>query len=745
MAAPVPTAKGDEASATTPATAARDGASLLSRLADEADLCLAVLGPQDRVIYANTGFTKMLGFERAEALGQPLGKLLTDDDLRAHRCFGASTPTVQRFHEECFARTGSGEPLWLYGLFRRVFDAAGEVQATAVLLQDVTEARLVALQRDALEIIAGGATLQEFADRICRHAESLTPDVVCSIIRIDEGGGLHPLAAPSLPPVYSSLIEGQSIGPDAGSCGTAAWRGEPVFVADITADPLWASYRDLPLPPGLRACWSTPIKLKDGRVAGTFAFYFRDQRGPTRLHHKIVEACVHLCALAIERHESEAHINRLAYFDPLTRLPNRTRLQSEIGKLLAASSAHPQRIALLCIDIDHFKYVNDTLGYSSGDQLLVEVTHRLREQLRGIGIIGRMGGDEFVLALPDCNVERASAMAASLLKSLCQPVMVDGISLPMSVSIGISIYPDDSVDLDELMMNADVALHEAKRSGRGIYKVFRPELNARAEERMLLSAELKDALARGELDLCYQPQVRIDSGIVCGVEALTRWSHPMLGNIPPDRFIPVAEESGLIEPLGMWVLDTACRQLSEWQAGGLMVPNISVNLSALHFRNDALATTIAGLLRKHGLKPHMLTLEITESLMMDDDSATRETLKSVHALGVGLSMDDFGRGYSSLSALATRPLSELKIDRSFTNRLEHDRGTNAIVTAVIQIGRSLGMTVVAEGVETDRQFQLLKRLGCDVSQGYFSGRPMRPGAFREWFLAREKDNIQRQN
>jgi diguanylate cyclase (GGDEF)-like protein/PAS domain S-box-containing protein len=721
----------------TPAPAAANGASVLSRMADETDLCLVVLGKNDVITYTNAGFTKMLGFERAEAAGQSLGKLLTDDDLRARRCFGADAPQQTRFQEDFLARTRSGELLWVQGLFRRVFDAAGEVQITAVLLQDVTESRLLALQRDALETIAGDATLDELTDLIARRAESLTPDVLCSILRVDDVGCLHTLAAPSLPPIYSRAIEGLRIGPCAGSCGTAAWRGEPVFVADIATDPLWAPYRDLPIAPGLRACWSIPIRLKSGRVAGTFAFYFRDGRGPTSLHHRIAEACVHLCTLAIERHEAEAHIHRLAYFDHLTGLPNRGRLQSEISALLAASSAIPQRVALLCIDVDHFKYVNDTLGHSSGDLLLVELARRLTDQAGETGSVGRLGGDEFVIALPGCGASEAMARAGALLKSLGQPVVIDGISLPLSVSIGISVYPDDSVDIGELLMNADVALYEAKRSGRGICKVFRADMNVQAEERMLLGAELKDALARGELSLWYQPQSRVDDGTVCGVEALTRWSHPSLGNIPPDRFIPVAEETGLIETLGLWSLDEACRQLSEWRRSGVMVPAISVNMSALHFRNVALAGTIAAMLRKHRLKPHMLTLEITESLMIDDEPTTNQTLKAVHALGVGLSMDDFGKGYSSLSALATLPLSEMKVDRSFTNRIEHDRGTRAIVTAVIQIGRSLGMTVVAEGVETERQLRILKQLGCDVMQGYFSGRPMPADAFRAWLSARD--------
>lgn len=722
------------------AAPARDGAAMLSRMADEADLCLMVLGPQDRVVYANAGFCKMFGFERAEAAGQPLGKLLTDDDLRALRCFGANVPpTQQRFQEQFLAKTKDGELLWVNGLFRRLFDAAGEVQVTAVLLQDATDGRLVALQRDVLESIAGGATLDELTDLISRRAETLIPDVICSVLRVDEEGRLRPLAAPSLPAVYSRAIDGLKIGPSVGSCGTAAWRGESVFVADMATDPLWEPYRDLPLTPGLRACWSVPIKLKNGRVAGTFAFYFRDQRGPKELHHKIVESCVHLCALALERHEQEAHIHQLAYFDHLTGLPNRGRLQNEIEKLIAASSADPRRVALLCIDIDHFKYINDTLGHSSGDMLLVDLARRLRARTGEHGIVGRMGGDEFVMVLPGCDSDQAMVAAEGLLRTLGEPVLVDGISLPLSVSIGISIYPDDSADIDELLMDADVALYEAKRAGRGICKAFKPEMNARAEERMLLGSELKDALARGELSLNYQPQIRISDGSVRGVEALTRWMHPALGNIPPDRFIPVAEETGLIETLGMWSLDEACRQLAAWRAAGLPVPTVSVNLSALHFRNETLPDTIAGLLRKHGLKPAMLTLEITESLMMDDGATTGQTLQAVHALGVGLSMDDFGKGYSSLSALATRPLAELKIDRSFTNRIEHDRSTCAIVTAVIQIGRTLGMTVVAEGVETERQFQMLKQLGCDVSQGYFTGRPMPAAALGDWFTAREQN------
>ena len=351
---------------------------------------------------------------------------------------------------------------------------------------------------------------------------------------------LHPLAAPSLPPIYSQAIEGLAIGPTVGSCGTAAWRGEPVFVADITTDPLWEPYR--------AAAAAGPSRLLVDADQG--------EERPRRRHLRVLfprPARPDAAASQDRRRlrepvragdrapRGEAHINRLAYYDHLTGLPNRGRLQRDIGKLIAAASARPQRVALVCIDIDHFKYVNDTLGHSSGDQLLVEVARRLAEHA-GETIVGRMGGDEFLMALPDCNADRGQGRGHRAAE----------IALPagdgrrhLAAAVGQHrrrIYPDDSADIDELLMNADVALYEAKRSGRGICKVFRPEMNARAEERMLLGAELKDALARGELDLRYQPQVRIGDGGVYGVEALTRWSHPSLGNITPDRFIPVAEE-----------------------------------------------------------------------------------------------------------------------------------------------------------------------------------------------------------
>jgi diguanylate cyclase (GGDEF)-like protein/PAS domain S-box-containing protein len=704
----------------------------LAQLADQADLCLVVMDADDRVIYSNAGFSKLLGFDRHAARGQNLRSLLTGDDLPPRRRFGADVPKDVTFQERLFVRTRDGNQIWITATFRRVFDSDGRIRCTAGMLLDVTGNLIQAMQRQVLDAMVAGGSLEEIGNLICLRAEALAPDIISTIVRVDDKNLLHPLAAPSLPAVYANSIDGIAIGPSVGSCGTAAFHGEPVFSADIATDPLWASHRDIPLPPALRSCWSSPIRLANGRIAGTFAFYFRDGRGPSELHQRIVAACVHLCTLAIERHESELHIQRLAYFDDLTGLPNRTRLFEEIDRCLAQAEPAAQIVALLCVDIDHFKYINDTLGHLTGDLVLVEIARRLTDLTGPGNIIGRVAGDGFVIVLPGSNANCAAEMADDILQSLVQPITVEGASLPVSVSVGIAVHPWHGARTNELLKNADAALHEAKRLGRGTYRLFMPEMNKRGEDRVVLGAALQDSLAKGALHLHYQPQIRMADGAVCGVEALARWTHPELGTIPPDRFIPIAEECGLIEQLGAWALDEACRQLAAWRAQRIPVPAVSVNLSPLHFRNQNLPDLVAGALARYRLAPSMLTLEITEGVMMDDGPTATTMLRLIHALGVGLSMDDFGTGYSSLSGLATMPFSELKIDRSFINRLETDAGTLAIVTAVIRIGQSLGMTVVAEGVETAAQRDILRQLGCHVAQGYFVGRPMDAAAFAEW-------------
>jgi len=708
---------------------------LLSLASNESDRAVIITDASGHIIYVNSTFTKMFGMTAEAVLGKRAAGLLSEDgeDVEVSKRLHEKIARRETFQEEMPARDKQGQQIWLSSSITPSFDDAGGLQYLTIALSNITESKqLQVLQRDVLEAVAQDIPIEEVMTLLCQRVEAMAPDIVCSILSVDAQSRLHPLAAPSLPAYFGEAIDGLPAGPLAGSCGTAAYFGEPVMVEDIETDPRWELYKSLPLPLGLLACWSSPIKLRDGRVAGTFAFYFHQKRGPSPWHEHIVNACVHLCVVAIERHEAKAHIAKLAYYDTLTGLPNRTMLRDQISLTISASPEEPKQLAFLFLDIDRFKDVNDTLGHSVGDALLVEIARRLQKQLRGDDIVSRHGGDEFVAVLADCDGPKASMIAKRLQEALSEPVVIEGTTLPVSASIGISLYPEDGTDEDTLLKNADAAMYEAKNAGRGTFRFFSAQMNDLAQERLVLGAALRDSIARGLMRLAYQPQIRTGDGALHGVEALARWNDPLSGEIAPSRFIALAEECGLIEAIGDWAMNEACRQMADWHRRGIDVPSVSVNLSPIHFRNRDLFRTVVQTLDRHGLHPHMLTLEITEGIMMDEGSVVIENANALRAHGVHLSMDDFGTGYSSLSCLARLPVSELKIDRGFMAELEIDRNAQALVTAVVRIGQSLGLTVVAEGVETQAQLDYLQALQCQVVQGFLYSRALPPAEFETW-------------
>jgi diguanylate cyclase (GGDEF)-like protein len=417
----------------------------------------------------------------------------------------------------------------------------------------------------------------------------------------------------------------------------------------------------------------------------------------------------------------------------LTGLPNRTHLRDLISEAVEACPAG-KHVALAFLDVDNFKDVNDTLGHSAGDELLVQVAQRLRAQIRGDDMLGRLGGDEFVIVLPDRDAAGASLVASRITAALAMPLRIGTRQVPMSASIGISMYPDNATDIDTLIQQADAAMYQAKRAGRSTYRFFSADINRLAEQRLAHSAALRNAIANDGLTLRYQPQIRTIDGNIHGVEALARWHDPVLGEVSPAKFIPLAEECGLIEQIGLWSIREACQQMAEWRKGGLDIPCVSVNLSPINFQNVSLAAAVAEILANHGLPPEVLMLEITEGVILNERSVAIETMNAIRKLGVGLSLDDFGTGYSSLSRLAHLPIRELKIDRSFMRDVEKDSCARAIVTTVVRVGQSLQLTVVAEGVETDGQRKLLTELGCDVVQGFLYAPALSPPAFGRWLL-----------
>jgi len=414
----------------------------------------------------------------------------------------------------------------------------------------------------------------------------------------------------------------------------------------------------------------------------------------------------------------------LALHDNLTKLSNRVLLEDRLTQAIRTAEREKRRFALMFMDLDGFKAVNDVYGHHVGDLLLIDVAQRIGARVRQQDTVARVGGDEFVVLAYVDDPEDAGSLADALLEVVREPFMAGGHELRVSTSIGIAIYPGDGGNQHDLLTNADAAMYHAKGLGRNAYSFFEPSMNADVHQQLQLVQDLRRAVERNELVLHYQPKFNAPNGPIMGVEALVRWQHPQRGLVPADEFIPLAEKTGLIVPLGAWVLDEACRQMAQWHREGRTAWTVAVNLSALQFGHAALIDTVRDTLARHALDPRSLTLEITESTAMRDVDASLQILQQLDAMGVRISIDDFGTGYSSLLYLKRLPASELKIDRGFVRDLAHDTEDAAIVSAIVALGQTLNLRIVAEGVETAEQQAFLTRLGCHSLQGYLLGRPM---------------------
>ncbi|MBI2305970.1 MAG: EAL domain-containing protein [Rhodocyclales bacterium] len=448
----------------------------------------------------------------------------------------------------------------------------------------------------------------------------------------------------------------------------------------------------------------------------------------------------HLLSLArdvTERQELQAHIRYLAYHDALTGLPNRTMFSAALSKALARARRHDRRLALMFLDLDRFKNINDTLGHDAGDSLLREMAQRLSHCLRAgdviarIGteddLVARLGGDEFIVLVEDIDdVAQVDRIARKILATLVGECRIEGHPVHVTASIGISIFPDDGNDELTLMKHADIAMYRAKAHGKDNYQFYSAQMDVHSSALLTLEAALRQALARNELLLHYQPKVDLASGRIVGVEALIRWRHPELGLVPPAYFIPLAEETGLIVPMTVWVLESACAQQASWRDAGLPPLRVAVNLSPRQFNDHHLLDDIRAAAARSGTDLGLIDIEITESMVMQDAERASATLRTLKDAGMRIAIDDFGTGYSSLAHLKHFPIDVLKIDRAFVKDLPDSEAESAIARAIITMGRGLGLTIVAEGVETARQIDFLLAHGCDEAQGFYFGRPMEP-------------------
>lgn len=481
--------------------------------------------------------------------------------------------------------------------------------------------------------------------------------------------------------------------------------------------------------PHIRFYAGMPLRDAEGLALGSLCVIDREPRRLNDAQRGAIEQLSRLAVYLLEQHRSQRRASdrlaQLSQFDSLTGLPNRHLFRDRVAQSLAGAERHGVPMAVVAINLDGFKLVNSNHGHAVGDRLLVQVAERLLGGVRSGDSVSRRGADEFGIVLADLSrAEDTATVVGKLLTLLSCPFDLEGTEVFISASAGVSLFEVDGTDADVLIKHAEIALQRAKEQGRNTQQFYAPDMNLRVEKRMKLESSLRHALGRGEFTLHYQAKVGLAQSGCCGVEALLRWNHPTRGQIGPQEFIPILEETGLILPVGLWVLETACAQMRAWQDQGLSVPSVAINLSAVQFRQMDLDTRVRDIIEASGIEPAKVELEITESMLMHDPAQATLTLTKLRGLGVRLSVDDFGTGYSSLAYLKQFPLDALKIDRAFIRNITHDSNDAAIALAIINLAHHLNLKVVAEGVETEAQARFLIAHGCDALQGFYFARPV---------------------
>jgi diguanylate cyclase (GGDEF)-like protein/PAS domain S-box-containing protein len=663
---------------------------------EQCPLSVIITDSKARIIYVNPAFVERSGYSVDEVLGRNpkfLKSGKTDPAIYAE--MWATITRGLPWRGEFKNRKKNGEHYWDYGSISPVMNAKGEITHYVALQEDVTT--------------------QKEAERELRlHSRAVEQSPTSVVITDSEGIIVY------VNPTFTA-ITGYTFDEVIGQSPSMLKSGQTD--EDVYHD-LWNVIRS-------GKTWRGALmnKKKNGELfwEATSISAVTDPDG-TITHYVAVKEDV------TEHKKAEATIQYLAHHDDLTGLANRALFQSRLHDAIAQAKRTGKPFALLVIDLDHFKNVNDTLGHPVGDQLLKRAADELKRCVRETDTVARLGGDEFaVVATNLTGTADAATIADTIIRAFSRPFVVGGTEVHTGTSIGISIFPSDDESPDKLLGHADMALYHAKSLGRMNFQFFSQEMNLEIHRRRTLEVELRRAIEAGDLHLHFQPKLHCDNLDVIGVEALCRWVHPDHGAIPPDEFISVAENSGLILPLGEQVLRQACTQWRDWQSAGLPPIPIAVNLSAVQLKHLDFMTLVMRIIDETGIEPSQLELEITESMVIDNIEAAVEILRRLQENQVRLSMDDFGTGYSSLSYLKRLPIHSIKIDKSFVQDVTNDADSKFISKAIVMLGQSLNLTVVAEGVETDEQFEYFRSLGCDAMQGYFVCPPLPADQFAAWY------------
>ena len=700
-----------------------------------ADAIIAVNEDQ-RITLFNRGAERVFGYRAEEITGQLLDILLPSRFVKAHRqhiqdfSLGADEARSMNDRREIQGRRKNGEEFPAEASISKLTEN-GRTTFT-VILHDITERKRAEQELRLLQGITQNAN--EAGD--VHAALAVTLNKVCETTGWDLAqtwmpgpGGLTMECGPAWYCRSSGLEKFRTaslsfvFGPGEGLPGRVWSSKQPAWVPDITRDANFVR-AEMAHAAGLKTGIWIPV-LADKEMVAVIEFFAREPREQDARLIQLVSAVAAQLGSVIQRKHTEERLHYLAHYDPLTGLPNRVLFTDRLRQAIIEASRHERLVGVVFLDLDRFKTINDSLGHGVGDLFLKAVAERLAGCVRAGDTVARLAGDEFTLILADMgHMGHAARVAQKILDGIAHPFHIAGHELYASASLGITLYPPDEHNIEGLLRNADVAMYRVKERGGNGYEFYAADMTSNAQARLALENALRRALDRKEFELHYQPLVDLDSGRIKGVEALIRWRRPEHGLVPPGEFIPMAEETGLIVPIGEWVLRTACRQYHEYNPVDGPPLRLSVNVSPRQFGRGEILNLVTKILDETGFDPGQLDLEITETLLMQNAEAVLEVMHELGALGVHFSIDDFGTGYSSLSYLKHLPIGRVKIDKSFVNDIPVDPNDAAIVSAIISMARSLGLKVIAEGVETEAQLEFLRARGCDAIQGYYFSRPV---------------------
>ncbi len=710
----------------------------LSMAAAALGVGLVLLDNSGKAFYINKCFTELFGYQGGDILGKSLTFIFDQSEKNTLCRMRETIKSGLPFKFESMILAKNGQRRWASLAYNPVARQNGGLEYTACAVSDITDIKLQGiLQHRALEGLARNVPAEEILNVICREVERIITVQYVAVVGLDQQSRTYNFSSPKLP-CRALELDGTKIGPNSTPAGRAIYHENLLIEDDIASGPSDQKIKDVFAAIGVQAFLARPIKSSSGKITGAVTFNYSMPCASYEYHAHIADIVAKICSFSFEREESKTAMQKLTFFDQTTGLPNHAFLLAEAEHRLNSATVDigEKGLAVLYVNLGRFGRVNQSCGFKAGNELLRSVAKRLSQLKRQDDLLGRVAADEFVFILPNCRAGKAKKYADRVREALSKPFTVDSRQVTIGVTIGISLYPQHGKKLEKLVNHAHLTCARARKDAKNRVMVFSADMDEDASNDLFLESCLHKAISVGSLELYYQPQIYLKSGRLHGVEALCRWRDDELGCVPPSRFIPMAEETGLIEPLSHWVLQEACRQLKDWRKRHVPVPAVAVNYSSPSFRDPQLPSTIMRCLQEHGLKPSDLIIELTESVLLDEDPLALETVNKIHTLGFVLSLDDFGTGYSSLSYLHRLPISEIKLDQIFVKDIQKNGVSRRISQAVARIAESLDLRVLAEGIETEEQCRLLQKQRYDVVQGHLVSKPVRANDLETWMAAR---------